>query len=67
MADQDVQPDEAQAGRVLFVRTDVELRDRINARAKEVGIPVAEWVRRAIAHALDEPIREYTVGTVERV
>lgn len=64
MADQDdKQPD------VLFVRTgnDPELRARINARAKEVGIPVAEWVRRALTHALDEPIREYTVPSVERV
>jgi predicted HicB family RNase H-like nuclease len=52
---------------VLFTRLPRELRDRAQARAAEVGIPVAEWVRRALTHALDEPIREYTVPTVERV
>jgi predicted DNA-binding protein len=52
---------------VMFTRLPRELRDRAQARAAELSIPVAEWVRRALTHALDEPIREYTVRVVERV
>jgi hypothetical protein len=59
--------DENPTDPVLFVRVPREMHDRVNARVADLKIPVAEWVRRVIAHALDEPVREYTVPTVERV
>ena len=63
MADDNTDP----AGTVLFLRVPPELHARVHARAAAVGVPVAEWARRVLMHALDEPIREYTAERVEKV
>lgn len=57
----------AEPDSVLFVRMDETLHTRIKMRAEDVGVPVAEWVRRVLMQALDKPIREYKVDAVRRV